>query len=203
MATGRVRVVLSDVDTAAGASVTFLDARGATILDVAVPAGRTLSFVGVRFRDGERVAEVQVRSGAVPIAPGVVDSPQTDIAAIDDVIFGEPRGSTSSPRPTSSAATCRRESSASRRCDDAGRARLADPACEGGSSRAHAQGRARHLGRHRRPSSTLGKTARTLPLEAGATDVSFKVPGQGQARQAEAQARRSPTPTGDTASRRA
>src|SRR6478735_1091422 len=82
-------IVLSDVDTAAGASVTFLDARGATILEVAVLTG-TLSFVGVRFRDGERVAEVQVRSGAVPIAPGVVDSPQTDIAAIDDVIFGEP-----------------------------------------------------------------------------------------------------------------
>ena len=74
----------------AGAAVTFLDARGATLLEVAGAHGPTLSFVGVRFRDGERVAEVQVRSGSVPIAPGVVDTPQTDLAAIDDVIFGEP-----------------------------------------------------------------------------------------------------------------
>src|SRR4051812_420748 len=82
-------IVLSDVDTAAGAAITFLDARGATLLEVPVPTG-VLSFVGVRFRDGERVAEVQVRSGSVAIAPGVVDGPQADLAAIDDVIFGEP-----------------------------------------------------------------------------------------------------------------
>src|SRR4029079_5078098 len=83
-------VVLSDVDTTGGAGVTFLDSRGVTILEVPVPAGPNgLSFVGVRFRDGERVAEVTIRAGSSPIAPGVVDSPQTDLAAIDDVLVSE------------------------------------------------------------------------------------------------------------------
>jgi hypothetical protein len=72
--TGAFGVVLSDVDTSGGAAVTFLDSRGATLLTVPVPAGPNgLSFVGVRFKDGERVAEVQVHAGSTAIAPGVVD----------------------------------------------------------------------------------------------------------------------------------
>jgi hypothetical protein len=169
-------IVLSDVDTAAGAAITFLDARGATLLEVAVPTG-TLSFVGVRFRDGERVAEVQVRSGSVAIAPGVVDGPQADVAAIDDVIFGEPEAdllALSEPGFTASdfAAPLASDTPTAPKL----RASLIPLAKKvragrtlklvlGSSADATAK-------------LTLGKTVRTLALEAGATEVSFKVPAK-------------------------
>ena len=89
--TGAFGIVLSDVDTATGAALTFFDTRGKVIFEVAVPAGPNgLSFVSVRFTGGERVARVEVRSGAAPLEPGEPEAPQADVAAIDDVIFGEP-----------------------------------------------------------------------------------------------------------------
>ena len=89
--TGAFGIVLSDVDTATGAALTFFDTRGKVIFEVAVPAGPDgLSFVSVRFTGGERVARVEVRSGAAPLEPGEPEAPQADVAAIDDVIFGEP-----------------------------------------------------------------------------------------------------------------
>ena len=66
-----------------------------------MPAGPNgLSFVGVRFKDGERVVEVQVRAGTAAIAPGVTDTPQTDLAALDDVIFAEPQADLAPPPDT-------------------------------------------------------------------------------------------------------
>ena len=89
--TGAFGIVLSDVDTATGAALTFFDTRGKVVFEVAVPAGPNgLSFVSVRFTSGERVARVEVRSGAEALAPGQPEPPQADVAAIDDVIFGEP-----------------------------------------------------------------------------------------------------------------
>jgi hypothetical protein len=167
-------IVLSDVDTAAGGAITFLDGRGATLLEVTVPTGQ-LSFVGVRFRDGERVAEVQVRSGSVPIAPGVVDTPQTDVAAIDDVIFGEPEADLFAlppelaatefePSPTieTPAVKLRASLIALAKRVRAGRTLKL---VLGSSADATAK-------------LTLGKTTRTVPLEAGATEVKFKVPAK-------------------------
>jgi hypothetical protein len=172
-------VVLSDVDTSAGAGVTFLDSRGATILDVPVPAGPNgLSFVGVRFRDGERVAEVQVRAGNVPIAPGVVDSPQNDLAAVDDVIFSEPQADLAPPPepdfaalPDFSVPSGGGEQGASAPALRASLITLAKSVRRnrtlkvvlGSSADAEAK-------------LTLGKTVKHLTLQAGATSFSFRVP---------------------------
>lgn len=95
--TGAFGIVLSDVDTAAGAALVFYDTRGRVLLELPVPAGANgLSFIGVRFRDGERVARVRVRSGTAPLEPGNVDG-QNDLAAIDDVIFAEPEADLEPP----------------------------------------------------------------------------------------------------------
>ena len=65
-------IVLSDVDTATGAALTFFDTRGKVDLQVAVPAGPNgLSFVSVRFTGGERVARVELRAGSArPLEAG-------------------------------------------------------------------------------------------------------------------------------------
>ena len=170
-------VVLSDVDTTGGAGVTFLDSRGATILDVPVPPGPNgLSFVGVRFRNGERVAEVQIRAGSSPIGPGVTDTPETDLAAIDDVVFADPQadlapppeiqqipfevpaggdesGSGSSPRPRASLLPLAKSVRRNRTLK----------VVIGSSVDAEGE-------------LTLGKASKTLTLVAGATPFSFKVP---------------------------
>ena len=169
-------VVLSDVDTTAGGSVTFLDSRGATILDVSVPPGPNgLSFVGVRFRDGERIAEVQVRAGSAPIAPGVVDSPQNDLAALDDVIFSEPQADLAPPPETQFLPV-------------EGPAGLESQPGAGPRPRASLITLAKSVRRNRtlkvivgssldtEGTLALGKAVRTLTLEAGATPFSFKVP---------------------------
>jgi hypothetical protein len=166
-------VVLSDVDTTGGAGVTFLDSRGATILDVAVPPGPNgLSFVGVRFRDGERVAEVQVRAGSSPIGPGVADTPETDLAAIDDVLFAEPQADLAPP-PEIEQIPFEVPAGA-----DAPAARL----------RASLLPLAKSVRRNRtlkvvvgssvdaEGELALGRSRKTLTLEAGATPFSFKVP---------------------------
>jgi hypothetical protein len=170
-------VVLSDVDTTGGAAVTFLDARGATILDVPVPPGPNgLSFVGVRFRDGERVAEVQVRAGTAAIAPGVVDGPQNDLAALDDVIFAEPQADLAPPPDPNftlpdfsvpsdadqSASTPRLRGSVILLAKSVRRNRLLKVVL-GSSTDSDA-------------TLTLGKTVKHLTLEAGATPFSFRVP---------------------------
>jgi hypothetical protein len=167
-------IVLSDVDTAAGAAISFLDARGATLLEVPVPTG-VLSFVGVRFRDGERVAEVQVRSGSVAIAPGVVDGPQADLAAIDDVIFGEPEAdllALSDPGLAVSDFPAASDTSVT----PSVRASLIALAKKVRAGRALKL----VLGSSVDTTATLrlGKTVRTLALRAGATPVSFKVPAK-------------------------
>jgi hypothetical protein len=170
-------VVLSDVDTSGGASVTFLDSRGATILDVAVPAGPNgLSFVGVRFRDGERVAEVQIRAGTAAIAPGVTDTPQTDLAALDDVIFSEPQADLAPPPETQFL-----PSDLPPGFDQTAPTSAAKP-------RASLITLAKSVRRNRLlkvvlgssvdsdATLTLGKTVQHLTLEAGATPFSFRVP---------------------------
>jgi hypothetical protein len=168
-------VVLSDVDTAGGGAVTFLDSRGATILEVPVPAGPDgLSFVGVRFRDGERVAEVQIRAGSSPIAPGVVDSPQTDLAAVDDVLFAEPQADLAPPPEIQqvpfevpaggdgTASVARPRASLLTLAKSVRRNRTLKVVI--GSS-VDAEG-----------TLALGKATKTLTLDAGATPFSFKVP---------------------------
>ena len=50
-----------------------------------------LSFLGVSFNAGERVARVRITAGTAALAAGVNDSGATDVVALDDFIYGEPQ----------------------------------------------------------------------------------------------------------------
>ena len=52
--------------------------------------------MSVRFTGGERVARVEV--AAAPSPSSQAEAPQADVAAIDDVIFGEPLPDEEPPR---------------------------------------------------------------------------------------------------------
>ncbi|HEU5250000.1 MAG TPA: hypothetical protein VFW15_08430, partial [Thermoanaerobaculia bacterium] len=57
-----------------------------------------LSFLGVVFNAGERVARVRITSGNAALGPA--DSPPgTDVAVMDDFIYAEPQGAVT-PTPT-------------------------------------------------------------------------------------------------------
>jgi hypothetical protein len=61
----------------------------------APPANNGLSFVGVVFNAGERVARVRITSGNV--APGPDDDGVSDVVVMDDFIYGEPMAQPSGP----------------------------------------------------------------------------------------------------------
>jgi hypothetical protein len=84
-------VVFCDVDLANTSSLEFFDAAGRSLGKFFAPvADNGLSFVGVFFADGERVARVRVTHGNHPLAPGNVDGANLDVVATDDFMFGEP-----------------------------------------------------------------------------------------------------------------
>ncbi len=84
-------VVFCDVDLAGTSSLEFFDAAGASLGKFFAPVqDNGLSFVGVFFPDGERVARVRVTHGNLPLAPGNVDGGALDVVATDDFMFGEP-----------------------------------------------------------------------------------------------------------------
>lgn len=84
-------VVFCDVDLAASTSLEFFDADGMSLGKwYATAADNGLSFLGVFFGDGERVARVRVTHGNRPLAAGNIDTAEWDIVATDDFMFGEP-----------------------------------------------------------------------------------------------------------------
>ena len=178
-------IVLSDVDTATGAALTFFDTRGKVIFEVAVPAGPNgLSFVSVRFTGGERVARVEVRAGAEALEPGEPEPPQADVAAIDDVIFGEPLADEAPPVEPEFV-----PDRAARRVR-AGRRRRCAPSLIPLARKVRA-GRTLKvvLGSSADASATLtlGKAKRTLRRRGGRDDRQLPRSRQGQEGQAEAQ----------------
>lgn len=86
-------VIFTDVDNSANTFVKLYAADGTKLATVSAPAANNgLSFVGVSFNAGERVAKVIIQSGNVPLAAGNVDNNGTiDVVAMDDFIYGEPR----------------------------------------------------------------------------------------------------------------
>ncbi|MBL9203875.1 MAG: hypothetical protein JNN01_02220 [Opitutaceae bacterium] len=84
-------VVFTDVDLANVSTIECFDAQNVSLGKFAAPiADNGLSFVGVFFQDGERVARVRVTHGTTPLAAGVVDTATVDVVATDDFMFGEP-----------------------------------------------------------------------------------------------------------------
>jgi hypothetical protein len=87
-------VVFTDVDNSTSTTLQFFDQTGNTLGTFAVPPGvsasQNLSFLGVSFNAGERVARVRITSGNAPLGP--FDAPPgTDVVAMDDFIYGEPQ----------------------------------------------------------------------------------------------------------------
>jgi hypothetical protein len=84
-------VVFCDVDLANTSALEFFDAAGNSLGKFFAPvADNGLSFVGVFFQDGERVARVRVTQGNRPLAVGNVDTATLDVVATDDFMFSEP-----------------------------------------------------------------------------------------------------------------
>lgn len=84
-------VVFCDVDLANTTALEFFDPAGRSLGKFFAPvADNGLSFLGVFFPDGERVARVRVTHGNVALAPGAVDTATLDVVATDDFMFGEP-----------------------------------------------------------------------------------------------------------------
>lgn len=83
-------VVLADVDAATTSGLELYDANGTRLVGVAattLTAG--LSFVGVSFNAGERIARARIVAGNAPL--GAPDDIGNDVVAIDDLIYGEPQ----------------------------------------------------------------------------------------------------------------
>jgi hypothetical protein len=89
-------LVFCDVDSATGGDRSLirvygvdgrqLSAASAPVLD------NGLSFVGISFNAGERIARVVIESGNVPLSATNVDGTNgADVVAMDDFIYGEPR----------------------------------------------------------------------------------------------------------------
>ncbi|HKA37997.1 MAG TPA: hypothetical protein VKH43_14325 [Thermoanaerobaculia bacterium] len=87
--------VFADVDLGTTASLQFFDPSGVSLGAFAVPSqlpgNQDLSFLGVSFNAGEKVARVRIVSGNA--APGAHDNPAggVDVVAMDDFLYGEPQ----------------------------------------------------------------------------------------------------------------
>jgi PEP-CTERM motif-containing protein len=80
--------VFSDVDSAANASLSFVNASGVSLGTFFVPAASNgLSFLGLVFPD-DAISQVQIISGNVPLGPS--ESGAIDIIVMDDFLYSEP-----------------------------------------------------------------------------------------------------------------
>ena len=90
--------VFADVGRAGSTTIEYFDVNGHRLLKVAAPRRsdeKGLSFVGAVF-DSRIVARVRITSGDTPIGANTFDhvkgaGPKSDIVAMDDFIYGEPR----------------------------------------------------------------------------------------------------------------
>lgn len=85
-------VVFTDVDQAGPSYVKYYDKDGGShTFQSAQVANTGLSFVGVSFNAGERISRVEIISGNEILANANVDGGGSDVVAMDDFIYGEPR----------------------------------------------------------------------------------------------------------------
>lgn len=91
--------VFCDIDNGGETVIDYLDASGNRLARIAPPQfNNGLSFQGVSFNAGERVAKVVIRVGNANLASGTVDGVNgVDVVAMDDFIYGEPRAVESHP----------------------------------------------------------------------------------------------------------
>jgi hypothetical protein len=86
--------VFTDVDTAVSTTIEYFDVLGTSLgkFTAGVASGG-LSFVGVSFDAGERVALVRITSGTG--SPSFAESSTSDAVVMDDFIYSEPQAVTS------------------------------------------------------------------------------------------------------------
>ncbi len=84
--------VFTDVEIAGSTTIEYFDANGDSLGTFEAPVGPKagLSFLGVTFDGGERVARVRITSGNAPLGASTVDSSTVDVVVMDDFIYGEP-----------------------------------------------------------------------------------------------------------------
>jgi hypothetical protein len=89
-------VVFSDVDRVNSTTVTFFDASGAQLAQLAAPAhsgAHEFAFVGAVF-ESALVAKVQIKSGDAAVTDNSADvsaGGATDLVVMDDFVYGEPQ----------------------------------------------------------------------------------------------------------------
>jgi len=86
--------VFTDVDIDNITRLELFDPANNSLGTFFVPASAgsaSLSFVGVSFNAGERIARVRITSGNVPLASGVNDGGGTDLVVMDDFVYAEPQ----------------------------------------------------------------------------------------------------------------
>lgn len=89
-------MVVADVDAATGGDRTLIRVYGKDgrqLSAASAPAlNNGLSFVGISFNAGERIARVVIESGNSPLGAANTDGTAgVDVVAMDDFIYGEPR----------------------------------------------------------------------------------------------------------------
>ena len=89
-------VVFADIDSASGGDRSLIRvyaADGTQLSAASAPvANNGLSFVGISFNNGERIARVVIESGNAGLSAANNDGENgNDIVAMDDFIYGEPR----------------------------------------------------------------------------------------------------------------
>jgi hypothetical protein len=91
--------VFTDVDASGATTIETFDQDGTSlgVLPAPVSAGNgSVSFVGVKFTTGERIASVKIRLGSATL--GETEGPGNDVVVADNFIYGEPQAKL--PPPT-------------------------------------------------------------------------------------------------------
>jgi FG-GAP-like repeat len=91
-------VVFCDVDSSTGGDRSLIRVYGADGRQLSAASAPVLdnglSFVGISFNAGERIARVVIESGNAPLSAANNDGTAgVDVVAMDDFIYGEPRAS--------------------------------------------------------------------------------------------------------------
>ena len=93
--------VFTDVDLLNSTSIALFDAQDNLLYSAFAPAGTiadgSLSFLGVVFGAGERIARVRITTGNAALGPN--DGGGIDVVGMDDFLYGEPRASVPEPTP--------------------------------------------------------------------------------------------------------
>jgi FG-GAP-like repeat len=91
--------VFTDVDGTGNTFMEFYDVAGKQLGEASpTAASNGLSFLGLKFSAGVKVAKVLIKLGNSPLAAGYVDGQNgVDVVALDDFIYGEPRATEQHP----------------------------------------------------------------------------------------------------------